>query len=94
MLMDGHYALNSRVDEWASRGVQKFVKLTGMNHWNAGLKTFVGAIFSDQVLNAAAKAWGVTTFGAQWAGAGADQARTLPAQELVHALMTELEAAI
>ncbi len=47
-----------------------------------------------KALNAAAKAQGVTTFGAQWAGAGADQARTLPAQELVHALMTELEATI
>ena len=47
-----------------------------------------------KALNAAAKARGVTTFGAQWAGAGADQARTLPAQELIHALMAELEAAI
>jgi nitronate monooxygenase len=41
-------------------------------------------------LNAAAKAAGETGFGAQWAGLGAPLARSMPAGQLVAALIDEL----
>ncbi|GAB5433847.1 MAG: nitronate monooxygenase [Epibacterium sp.] len=47
-----------------------------------------------KALNAAATAKGVSSFGAQWAGMGADRARFMPAQDLVQTLMAELAAAI
>ncbi len=48
---------------------------------------------AGKALNAAAKAAGNTTFGAQWAGQGAPLARSLPAAELVDVLMREYEVA-
>lgn len=48
---------------------------------------------AGKALNAAAKAAGNTTFGAQWAGQGAPFARALPAAELVDVLMREYEGA-
>lgn len=48
---------------------------------------------AGKALNAAAKAAGNTTFGAQWAGQGAPLARALPAAQLVNVLMQEYEAA-
>lgn len=44
---------------------------------------------AGKALNAAAKAAGDTTFGAQWAGQGAPLARALPAAELCDLLMRE-----
>ena len=43
-----------------------------------------------KALNAAAKAAGVGSYGAQWAGQGAPLARALPATEIVAALAAEL----
>jgi nitronate monooxygenase len=65
--------------------------------------TALGAAVSDELipsypiaydagkaLNAAAKAAGDYTYGAQWAGQGAPLARALPAAELVAALVREM----
>lgn len=46
-----------------------------------------------KALNAAARARGDTGFGAQWAGQGAPQVRSLPAADIVAALAAELTAA-
>lgn len=43
-----------------------------------------------KALNSAAKAAGVSGFGAEWAGAGASRARVMPAAELVATLAREL----
>ena len=48
---------------------------------------------AGKALAAAAKARGEGGFGAQWAGQGAPLARSLPAAELVEALVSELAAA-
>lgn len=47
---------------------------------------------AGKALNAAAKAAGENSFGAQWAGQGAPLARALPAPELVAALVREMGA--
>jgi nitronate monooxygenase len=47
---------------------------------------------AGKALNAAAKAAGDHSFGAQWAGQGAPLARALPAAELVAALVNEMAA--
>lgn len=46
-----------------------------------------------KALNAAAKAQGEYGFGAQWAGTGGTQIRTMPASELVRTLVAELSHA-
>lgn len=43
-----------------------------------------------KALNGVAKAKGATAFGAQWAGANADQARSMAAADLVECLATEI----
>jgi nitronate monooxygenase len=48
---------------------------------------------AGKALNAAAKAKGDGSFGAQWAGQGAPLARVMPAAQLVRALAEELAAA-
>jgi nitronate monooxygenase len=45
---------------------------------------------AGKALNAAAKAKGVSTYGAQWAGQGAPLARLLPASQLIAALADEM----
>ena len=47
---------------------------------------------AGKALNAAAKAFGESGYGAQWAGQGAPLARALPAAELIAALASELGA--
>ena len=46
-----------------------------------------------KALNAAARARGISGFGAQWAGQGAPLARSLPATGLVQSLARELAEA-
>jgi nitronate monooxygenase len=46
-----------------------------------------------KALNAAAKAAGISTYGAQWAGQGAPLARSLPAADLVATLAREINPA-
>ncbi len=48
---------------------------------------------AGKALNAAAKAAGTFTYGAQWAGQGAPLARSLPAAELVATLAREISSA-
>lgn len=48
---------------------------------------------AGKALNAAAKAAGENGFGAQWAGMGAPQARSMPAGELVNVLAQEMQVA-
>ncbi|WP_298399084.1 nitronate monooxygenase [Sphingobium sp.] len=48
---------------------------------------------AGKALNQAAKAMGEDGYGAQWAGQGAPLARSLPAAELIAALVAEMQAA-
>jgi nitronate monooxygenase len=49
---------------------------------------------AGKALNAAAKAAGVSGYGAHWAGQGAPMARPLPAATLVAELRSEMEQAL
>jgi nitronate monooxygenase len=61
----------------------------GANVRDGMIPSYPIAYDAGKALNAAAKAAGDSTYGAQWAGQGAPLARTLPAAELVAALAGE-----
>jgi len=58
----------------------------------AGIAAYPRAYDIGNALNAAAKAKGEFGYGAQWAGQGAPLARTLPAAELMAALIHEMNS--
>jgi nitronate monooxygenase len=58
----------------------------------AAIPAYPVAYDAGKALNAAAKAAGEPGFGAQWAGQGAPLARSLPAAELIAALVEEMRA--
>jgi nitronate monooxygenase len=58
----------------------------------AAIPDYPVAYDAGKALNAAAKAVGEYGFGAQWAGQGAPLARSLPAADLIAALIEEMDA--
>lgn len=68
---------------------------TAFTDWGQGIAPedvpdYPVAYDAGKALNGAAKACGVTGYGALWAGQGAAQARAMPAADLVHLLEREM----
>ena len=86
-----HTVMTSAVSGRPARCLRnRFTELAAQT--TAAIPDYPVAYDAGKALNAAAKAVGEDGFGAQWAGQGAPLARSLPAADLIAALIEEMDA--
>jgi nitronate monooxygenase len=85
-----HTVMTRAISGRPARCLQNAFTALGAGVSPSQIPAYPNAYHAGKALNAAAKAAGDSTYGAQWAGQGAPLARALPAAELVAALAREV----